>query len=340
MATKQKYTKIIGLAIIIVILVVAIVITSRQNNGGGKNLSMDEAKTYAADFINGYLLSGETAEISEVSKYNSGLYLIKVKLEGVDDPIDSYLTKDGKIFFPQAIDVAEMKGQTDTTGTDAAATDDTKAAAAPEVPKNDKPVVELFVMSHCPYGTQIEKGILPVADTLKDKIDFKIKFVDYAMHGEKEVKEELSQYCINKEQAPKYYTYLKCFLEAGDSAGCLAKTGIDTKKNDACIAAADKQFKVMELFADQSTWQGGSYPQFNIYKDDNTKYSVGGSPTLIINGKEAQTGRDSASLLAAVCGAFNTAPAECATKLSSASPAPGFGTATTTDTNAAACATN
>jgi len=336
MATKQKYTKIIGLVIIIAILVVAIVITSQKGTGGGKSLGMEEAKTYTLDFVNGYLLDGEKAEITEISKYNSGLYLVKIKLEGVEEVIDSYLTKDGKFFFPQAIDIEEMKGTADGAEGDPA-TEEEPAAVDTSIPKSDKPVVEVFVMSHCPYGTQIEKGLIPVIETLKDKADIKIKFVDYAMHGEKELKEQMNQYCINKEQGGKYYPYLKCFLEAGDTAGCLDKNGVDKKKLEGCIAKTDKEFKVMELFADQSTWQGGSYPQFNIYKADNEKYGVGGSPTLVINGKEANAGRDSASLLATICGSFNTAPAECSTKLSSASPAPGFGTATTTDTTATEC---
>lgn len=331
---KQKYTKIIGLVIIIALLVVAIVITT-QKGVAGKSLSIAEAKTYTLDFVNQYLLEGETAEVTEISKYNSGLYLIKIKLADLEEPIDSYLTKDGKIFFPQAINIDEMKAEADGTAT----TEETKTPepVATDVPKTDKPVVELFIMSHCPYGTQMEKGIIPVAETLKDKMDFQIKFVDYAMHGEKELKEQLAQYCINKEQAPKYFSYLKCFLEAGDGAGCISKAGVDKGKMDKCVTATDKEFKVMELFADESSWQGGSYPQFNIHKADNEKYSVGGSPTLIINGKEASGGRDSASLLSEICASFNTAPAECSTQLSSDSPAPGFGSGTTNNAAAAQC---
>ncbi|MEM2131153.1 MAG: GILT family protein, partial [Candidatus Woesearchaeota archaeon] len=70
--------------------------------------------------------------------------------------------------------------------------------------KKDKPEVQLFVMSHCPFGTQMEKGILPVVELLGNKIDFKVRFVYYAMHGEVEVKEQLRQYCIQKEQQDKY----------------------------------------------------------------------------------------------------------------------------------------
>jgi len=49
-------------------------------------------------------------------------------------------------------------------------------------------------MSYCPYGTQIEKGILPVINALGNKIKFSLKFVDYAMHGKKEIDENSRQY--------------------------------------------------------------------------------------------------------------------------------------------------
>ncbi len=41
-------------------------------------------------------------------------------------------------------------------------------------------------MSYCPYGTQAEKGILPVVALLGDKIDFKLRTVHYVLHGDKE----------------------------------------------------------------------------------------------------------------------------------------------------------
>ncbi len=59
-------------------------------------------------------------------------------------------------------------------------------------------------MAYCPYGTQEEKGILPVVNTLNNKIDFKVKFCDYAMHGKQEIDEQLNQYCIETEQADKF----------------------------------------------------------------------------------------------------------------------------------------
>lgn len=201
--------------------------------------------------------------------------------------------------------------------------------------KKDKPEVELFVMSQCPYGTQIEKGIIPVIETLGSKVSFAVKFCDYAMHGEVEIKEELQQYCIETEQNNKYLGYLKCFLEAGKSDECVTSTGVDKAKLSACIAATDEKYQVTKNFADKTTWKG-NYPTFNVFKDAVDKYGVAGSPTLVINGVVASSARDSASLLDAVCTGFKVKPAECSTKLSLTSPTAGFGFSTTTTTAAAA----
>jgi len=192
------------------------------------------------------------------------------------------------------------------------------------MPKKEKPEVELFVMSHCPFGTQIEKGILPVLNLLGDKIDSKIRFCSYAMHGKKELDEQTLQYCIQKEYNDKYLDYLACFLKEGKTDDCLKEVELDGKL-DKCIAETDAEFKITEKFNDKSTWSGGRFPLFDIDKELNEKYGVRGSPNLVINGITAQSGRDSASLLDAVCTGFKVKPAECNEKLSSDNPSPGFG---------------
>lgn len=192
--------------------------------------------------------------------------------------------------------------------------------------KKAVPEVELFVMSHCPYGTQTEKGMLPVAELLGDKIDFEIKYVNYAMHGKEELDEQTLQYCIQKEQNSKFLKYIRCFLENGKTDKCLEETDIDETKLDSCIEAADKEYKITELFEDQSTWSGGRFPQFNIHKEECEKYGIRGSPGLAVNGVNIPSfGRDPASLLSIVCTAFKEKPEECSESLSSASPSPGFG---------------
>ncbi len=302
------------------LLLLAVVVLSGcdsniSNLWKNKKLSPEEAKIKTEQFINDNLMApGSKATIDQITEEN-GLYKLAVNI-GQGQIIDSYLTKDGTKFFPQMINIAEIEQASQTEDTDSTPTTTVNT-------KNDKPEVELFVMSYCPYGTQIEKGILPVVDLLKDKINFELKFCDYAMHGDKELKENLVQYCIQKEQANKLSSYLSCFLVDSQSDSCLTKAGVDKAKVNACVSKTDKQYKVMA-----QTEKKGSYPAFNVQAEDNAKYNVGGSPTLIINGEEIQSDRDPQSLLDTICSAFNTPPAECNEKLSTASPAAGFGTGT------------
>ncbi len=303
---------VVGVLIIIGVVYGAIALTT----SGKTKLAAKTEK-----FVNEQLLAGQGTATVKIVGEESGLYKLEVNYQG--RKIDSYVTKDGKKFFPQ---VFEM---TPATSTAAAADDSAKQATATEVPKTDKPSVELFVMSYCPYGTQIEKGILPAIQALGNKIDFKLKFVSYTMHGDKENQENLRQYCIDKDQSGKFQSYLSCFLNASDSAGCLKSNGIDENKVTSCMAATAKQFDVTGT-------------NFAVQKADNDKYGVQGSPTLVINGTTASSARDSASLLKTICSAFNNAPAECQKTLSSSAPAAGFGTGNDTSGGSAAagCATN
>lgn len=326
---QKKRMIILGSAILLVAVAVILGITLYNHKG---NLKPEEARVKVENFVNTYLMSaGSKATVSDVTE-SYGLYKMKINI-GSNQSVDSYVSKDGKLFFPQALDIA--KTIADATGTGANA-DGQAAAAQADLPKTDKPKVELFVMSYCPYGTQIEKGILPAVEALGNKIDFELKFVDYAMHGDKELKENLTQYCIQKEQTNKLDAYLTCFLKSSDSASCLASTGIDTKKNDSCVAATDKEFSVTAN-SKSNTGYKGTYPGFDVNKDDNTKYNVGGSPTLVINGTEASSNRDSASLLKTICSAFNNQPDECQASLSSAAPAAGFGEGSASGNTAAGC---
>lgn len=307
-------------AVLIVALVVSIVTAGfRSWNFSGK----DAVGADALSFINTKLLQGQTtAELKEISE-ESGLYLMKIVLNGKE--MDTYVTKDGALFFPNVIAIADL-------GNAAAG----EAPTPVDLPKSDTPKVELFIMSHCPYGTQAEKGLLPVASLLKGKIDFEIKYVSYAMHGQKELDEQMNQVCIKNEQADKFNAYLTCFLEDGNGARCLNASKIDTVKLAKCVGELDKLYKVTEGFNDKSTWLSGSYPLFNVNKEDSVKYGVQGSPTLVINGQQANSDRSPAAYLKTICAAFNTAPEECAKELSAESYSPGFGYTISKDASGAA----
>jgi glutaredoxin len=327
---KKKNNLLLG--VVLLLVVVAAVLGIILNNRG--TISKKEAAAQGESFVNSFLMQpGSVALVKEVSK-EYDLYKLKIDI-GSGQMVDSYLSRDGKLFFPQALDVAEVREEMANTNTNADG--ENQAAVTQDIPKSEKPEVELFVMSYCPYGLQMEKGLFPVVDLLGNKIDFELKFNDYIMHGEQEIEENLVQYCIQKEEPNKLNDYVSCFVKAGDTEGCLVEAGVNKSKNDVCVEATDKEYKIMENFANKVGYTG-SYPGFDVYKEDNDRYGVGGSPTLIINGVEVSAARDSASLLQTICGAFENAPEECNnTDLPTATPSAGLGVGTTNTAVAAAC---
>jgi hypothetical protein len=312
-----QYENIIMKKVIILSFLFTFILTGCSLGKKSEELSPGEVKGKIEEFINYNLMQGDTKAVIKEIVEEDGLYKITVDVMGQE--IVSYASKDAKKFFPQAMDVEALKEAIDDENNNVAAN-----APVQDVPKSDKPDVKLFVMSHCPYGTQIEKGILPVLESLKNQIDFKLMFNDYAMHDKVEIDEQLSQYCIQENENDKFLPYLECFLEEGDGEGCLTKTGINTSSLNSCISQTDSTFNISSDYEDKSTWKG-SYPSFNISKAENAKYGVGGSPTLVINEETISSGRSPKELLDTICAGFNNPPEQCGTQLSNETFSAGFG---------------
>jgi len=306
--------KIIFLSLLLALLVSGCTLAIPTVKNAKKILSPEEAKVTAEKFINENLLSaGTTATVKNVTD-EGDVYNINLDVGGQD--YTSYMSKDGSKFFQNGINMATFAEEKAAQAVAPAANTQAVAPVA-NAPKTDKPKVELFVMTHCPYGLQAEKGILPAFAALGNKIDAKIRFVHYFMHGDQEEQETYNQVCIRDEQAAKFDSYLNCFILEGDSGKCVTQAGVDGAKLKSCVAAKAK----------------------DIYKVDSAlsnQYGVGGSPALVINGVQSQAGRDSASYLAGICAAFNTPPAECSKQLSGAAPAAGFGAGAASAGSAAA----
>ncbi len=206
--------------------------------------------------------------------------------------------------------------------------------------KASKPVVELFIMSYCPYGLQMQKAYLPVMKLFGKKADFSVKWVNYIMHGKKEIDENNAQYCIQKEQSDKYLIYAECFAVSGNSATCSQTAKIDENKMKSCVSAADSKFGITDSYNATSTWLSERFPIYKVHDDLNKKYGVQGSPTLVINGQEIEgVSRTPESLKQVICSSFTTQPAECKTTLSSSAATAGFGAGTGSDTAGVDCGT-
>ena len=206
------------------------------------------------------------------------------------------------------------------------------------ITKTEKPKMEVFVMALCPFGLQMEKGVIPVAELFGDKADIEIKFVNYAMHGKDEIDYNTYHYCIQKDQPDKFWEYLRCFVGNGNHDGCAVQVGLDTAELSACVAAADEEFGITANYEDTSSWVSGRYPLYKVNDAENIEYGVQGSPTVVINGKVAQVyPRDPETVKTYLCCAFENPPIECSQTLSSENPSSGLGWSTTDSGTAASC---
>ena len=265
--------------------------------------------TVSADLLNFFESMGVSGlEIESVGEM-SGVYQVNFSYQGQTVPY--YVTRDGKL----AGSLTPITVTEDTSSSSSGST-------TTDVPKTDKPVMELFVMSYCPYGTQAEKGFIPFIEAFGDSVDATIRFVHYTMHGEPEEQENARQICIREEQADKFIPYMKCFLsgngvvddnyglimEGKDQTTCMNEVGVDVSKVEDCISSGRAD---------------------DYYTEDSKlsqQYGVQGSPTLVVNGVIADSGRSAAAYLDTACKAFNNAPETCGTlSLSTTDPTPYFG---------------
>ena len=273
--------------------VIAIVLLIMYCTGGASGISGESAGEKVVSYLNSRTGGG----VEYISHEDLGdIYEVTVKFQDQNLPV--FISKDGDYFIQGAVPM--------TPSTSTPTTPDQQPPQ--DVVKSDKPEVELFVMTHCLYGTQAEKGMLPVYSLLGDKIDSSIKFVHYFLHKNpgQEPDETPIQICIREEQPTKFTDYLTCFLEDGDSDRCLEETNIDENKLDTCI-----ETKSDDYYDTDSTLSEG--------------YGVRGSPSLVINGQMVNSGRSPSAYLETICSAFNTPPEECEEVLSTANPSAGFG---------------
>lgn len=304
---KNITTYLIPIAIVIAGLAIASGLYQVGKKDIPGALPPEEAAGKAVDFINNVALQGQaTANLLETVE-ESGLYKIKIEIEGQE--YESYVSRDGKLLFPQGTKIVkeESSGQPDST----------------EGPRADVPQVELFVMSFCPYGNQAEELMMPVDNLLGDKANIELHYVIYSnyrgggpnycldeenkycsMHGIQELNQDVRELCVQKYQKDKLWDFVKAI-----NSGC------NSQNVDSCWEGIAKQVGV-NIQEIKTCYQDEALKLLAQEVELNEKYGVRGSPTLIINGKEYQSSRSSEAYKQGICSAFNSAPNECSQTLS------------------------
>jgi len=252
----------------------------------GSVVSIDDAGSAIMDFATAQGLEAELVDVKEQGAF----YEVTLSMGGQEFPV--YVTKDGKYFTSSLIPLTE----------------ETSKTTSQEIVKSEKPLMQLFIMTHCPYGTQAEKGFIPfMKSAVGGLVTPEIRFVHYFMH-EPEETETPRQVCIREEQPTKWLSYLTIFLEAGNYEDAFKESGVDVSKMNKCI--------------DSGRWED----YYNEDKKLSEQYGVQGSPTLVVNGKIVSSGRSPSAYLDTACQAFNNIPSVCGTlELDANNPTPMWG---------------
>jgi len=278
----------------------------------------------AIDYINNNMLQDQTASLESIEAV-SGVYKFKLKIG--DNVYDSYVTKDGKILFTSGVEISPVTS-TPTTTTKAAAVKQTCADLA----KNEAPVLEVFVVSKCPFGLQMQRILSEVIKSIPEAAKYmKVEYIGevngnkvVSMHGDEEAQENLRQVCIREEQANEYWDYIACHIKKGDVDSCLTNAKIDKTILTSCMEDSNKGVAYIQKdFENQD-----KYNDTPECKKDPTKCDVGGSPALILNGKAVSEfdfgGRTAEALKTVLCCGFDNQPGFCSQKLTTEQAASSF----------------
>lgn len=246
----------------------------------------------------------ETISIIE----EDGLYKITLSIQDQENVF--YASKSGKMIFQG-------------TNMDGDAANKAEVKEDQPIAKSDKPVVDLYVMSFCPYGNQSEDTLKPVYDLLKNKVTFNFHYIVNmngekveSLHGQPEVDQNEREACVLKDYGKdKWFDFvLYVNKNCGSDGVCWeagAKSlGINVAKLNSCVRTSG----------------------LNLMKEDakvSAEAGAQGSPTMKINGTPTSAVYgygNPEKYKQKICESFDVAPSECETVLNSqttASPAGG-----------------
>lgn len=291
---------------ILVSLVLAVVLVLSLVKGWsltGKTsgtLSPGDAAKKTVDYINTNLVQSGTSATLNSTHDLGGVYEVIVTYQGNQIPV--FVTKDANYLFLSAYNTSQKTQQSST-----------QTSTQTEIPKTDKAVADLYVMSFCPYGIQAEQIMKPVVDLLGSKATIEPHFIVSvsgttvnSLHGDYEAKEDMRQACIWKNYGQTiFWNYVdyknsNCTKDNIDTCwkDAAKKAGVDTTKIDTCVT--NEGLDLMK--AEEAL---------------STKNGVSGSPTLIINGVEYSGSRTAEGYKEAICNATTTQPAACSQTIGS-----------------------
>ncbi|MDD1653411.1 MAG: hypothetical protein LUQ64_02580 [Methanomicrobiales archaeon] len=184
----------------------------------------------------------------------------------------------------------------------------------------NRPAVDLYVMSYCPYGTQAETVMKPVADLLGTKADIRIRYLTsvtgstvdsvQSLHGPFEAEEDLRQVCIQKYYPSLFWSYLSRF-----NSQCYPTSHTSTTAST-CSHTVMSGLGILAATIDPCATGPEGIGLLRTDQVSSASKGVNASPTLFIKGVKYTGGMSPNAYKTAICKAFITPPSECSTALS------------------------
>lgn len=271
------------------------------------------------EYINANLVQpGTEAKLVRVEEV-SGVYRIVTEYLGQEIPV--YATKDGNLLFISALNLTQSVERKEF-----------------DAPDSDRPGVDLFVMSFCPYGNMAEDAMKPVVELLGKKAEFRVRYIvglsqeqetnafeiqgskgKYyvsSLHGTNEAWADAVEACIQKHYPQSFWEFLvrmneRCtpvYRDLGKLNECWNGIAKELKIDSSKVEQCAKGDEALQMLAEDSKLA--------------EQWKVRGSPTLIINGASYDGPRTPEAFKRAVCSGFSKPPAECKQELAGVAEAP------------------
>jgi len=292
------------------ILVIILLVTTFSGGLTGNVISANNAGDKVVNFLNKYLTLDNGITLKSVEEdLDMGIYIVKVDYK--NSTIPTYLSYDGK-YIDWGVGMINIDSYIKYINSKTSSS--TSSNQQEKVPKTEKPSVELYIMSFCPYGNEAEKTMQSVYDLLKDKVNWSIHFIVSvtgntvnSLHGQTEVIENEREACVIKNYGVgTWFTFANYVNNnCGSNGSCWQDAArvanVDVNNINSCVTSSGLDLMKAEEAASDAA-------------------GANGSPTLIINGVNSnavyQYG-NSEAYKGAICEAFKDVPTQCSQKLSS-----------------------
>ncbi len=238
-------------------------------------LTMSEAQETVLNYVNTYLLQAPFQAEVGASEELDDLY--KVTLTVAGQQVDSYLTKDGKLFFPQGFDVAAAE-QEFAAPAESGSVLEVSSDDDPVLGNKDAPVTIIeFSDFQCPFCARFFSETFPLLEeNYVNTGKVKIVFRDFPLNFHPEAEPAaLAAECADEQG--KFWEYHDLLFKNQDALSAenykkwAQDLGLDTVAFSDCL---DSQKYLDEVKADV---------------EDGVKYGVTGTPAFFVNG-QAVTG--------------------------------------------------